>query len=68
MLSPRNLNFLVNNSSLIEEHIAGIPGDMFINEYLPKCSEYQKSQIAKEYVKFNERKFYFNMIALFNVL
>ena len=55
MLSPRNLNFLVNRSSLIEEHIAGIPGDLFINEYLPKCSEYQKSQIAKEYVKFNER-------------
>ena len=55
MLSPRNLNFLVNNSSLIEEHIAGIPGDIFINEYLPKCTEIQKSQIAKEYVKFNER-------------
>ena len=55
MLSPRNLNFLVNDSSLIEEHIAGIPGDIFIEEYLPKCSELQKSQIAKEYVKFNER-------------
>ena len=55
MLSPRNLNFLVNNSSLIEEHIAGIPGDIFIEEYLPKCTELQKSQIAKEYVKFNER-------------
>ena len=55
MLSPRNLNFLVNDSSLIEEHIAGIPGDMFIQEYLPKCSEIQKAQIAKEYVKFNER-------------
>ena len=55
MLSPRNLNFLVNDSSLIEEHIAGIPGDIFIEEYLPKCTELQKSQIAKEYVKFNER-------------
>jgi hypothetical protein len=55
MLSPRNLNFLVNDSSLIEEHIAGIPGDIFIKEYLPKCSEIQKAQIAKEYVKFNER-------------
>ena len=55
MLSPRNLNFLVNSSSLIEEHIAGIPGDIFIKEYLPKCTELQKSQIAKEYVKFNER-------------
>ena len=55
MLSPRNLNFLVNDSSLIEEHISGIPGDIFIEEYLPKCTELQKSQIAKEYVKFNER-------------
>jgi len=55
MLSPRNLNYLVNNSSLIEEHIAGIPGDIFIKDYLPKCTDYQKSQIAKEYVKFNER-------------
>jgi hypothetical protein len=55
MLSPRNLNFLVNDSSLIEEHIAGIPGDIFIKDYLPKCTEIQKSQIAKEYVKFNER-------------
>ena len=55
MLSPRNLNFLVNHSSLVEEHIAGIPGDIFIQDYLPKCSEVQKAQIAKEYVKFNER-------------
>lgn len=55
MLSPRNLNYLVNNASLIEEHIAGIPGDIFIKDYLPKCTDYQKSQIAKEYVKFNER-------------
>ena len=55
MLSPRNLNFLVNHSSLVEEHIAGIPGDIFIQDYLPKCSEIQKAQIAKEYVKFNER-------------
>ena len=55
MLSPRNLNFLVNHESLVEEHIAGIPGDIFIQDYLPKCSEVQKAQIAKEYVKFNER-------------
>ena len=30
MLSPHNLNFLVNDKALIEEHIAGIPGDIFI--------------------------------------
>ena len=55
MLSPHNLNFLVNDKALIEEHIAGIPGDIFIKDLLPKCSETEKSQIAKEYVKFNER-------------
>ena len=55
MLSPHNLNFLVNDKALIEEHIAGIPGDIFIKDLLPKCSEIEKSQIAKEYVKFNER-------------
>ena len=55
MLSPYNLNFLVNNYTLIEEHISGIPGDTFIKEFLPDCSNSEKAQIAKEYVKFNER-------------
>ena len=55
MLSPYNLNFLVYKDTLIEEHIAGIPGDEFIKNMLPKCSEPEKSQLAKEFVKFNER-------------
>lgn len=55
MLSPYNLNFLVSKNTLIEEHIAGIPGDVFIKEMLHKCSKPEKSQIAKEFVKFNER-------------
>ncbi len=55
MLSPHNLNFLVFNDTLIEEHITGIPGDEFIENMLPSCSESEKSQIAKEFVKFNER-------------
>ena len=55
MLSPYNLNFLVYKDTLIEEHIAGIPGDFFIREMLPKCSESEKAQLAKEFVKFNER-------------
>lgn len=55
MLSPYNLNFLVYNNTLIEEHIAGIPGDEFIKNFLPKCDKAEKSQIAKEFVKFNER-------------
>ena len=55
MLSPYNLNFLVNHKTLIEEHIAGIPGDTFMKEFLPQCNDSEKAQIAKEYVKFNER-------------
>ncbi|WP_455169285.1 hypothetical protein [Aegicerativicinus sediminis] len=55
MLSPYNLNFLVYKDTLIEEHIAGIPGDEFTKNMLPKCTEPEKSQIAKEFVKFNER-------------
>lgn len=55
MLSPYNLNFLVYKDTLIEEHIAGIPGDEFIKYNLPKCSEAEKAQLAKEFVKFNER-------------
>jgi len=55
MLSPYNLNFLVSRNTLIEEHIAGIPGDEFIKGMLKDCNEQEKSQIAKEFVKFNER-------------
>ncbi len=55
MLSPHNLNFLVYENTLIEEHIAGIPGDEFITDFLPKCTKAERSQIAKEFVKFNER-------------
>ncbi len=55
ILSPDNLNFLVYKDTLIEEHIAGIPGDVFIDEMLPTCTDAEKAQIAKEFVKFNER-------------
>ncbi|TYA65975.1 hypothetical protein [Seonamhaeicola marinus] len=55
MLSPYNLNFLVHGDTLIEEHISGIPGDVFIKHMLPHCSKSEKAQIAKEFVKFNER-------------
>lgn len=55
ILSPYNLNYLVYKDTLIEDHIAGIPGDDFIKNFLPKCSESEKAQIAKEFVKFKER-------------
>lgn len=55
ILSPHNMNYLVYKDTLIEEHIAGIPGDDFIKDFLPQCTESEKSQIAKEFVKFKER-------------
>jgi hypothetical protein len=55
LLSPNKVDFLVHNDTLIEEHILGIPGDIFIDEHLPKLTEREQKQISKEFVKFNER-------------
>jgi hypothetical protein len=54
MLSPNKINYLVKNSTLIEEHILGIPGDTFIKQFLPK-QDFNPLRVAKEFVKFNER-------------
>jgi hypothetical protein len=56
MLSPYWINFLVDDNTLAEEHISGIPGDMFVKEYLQR-PEYNMKKVAKEFVKFNERCF-----------
>jgi len=55
IISPNSINFLVFEDTLIEEHIVGIPGDTFLENNLKECSEHEKTQIAKEFVKFNER-------------
>jgi len=55
VFSPNRINFLVYKNTLIEEHITGIPGDIFIKEFLQDLPDQAKSQIAKEFVKFNER-------------
>lgn len=55
ILSPYRINYMVYQDTLIEEHILGIPGDIFIHKHLKNCTELEKSQIAKEFVKFNER-------------
>jgi len=55
ILSPHRINFLVYKDTLIEEHIAGIPGDIFIKDYLEKCTHAQKTKISKQFVKFNEQ-------------
>lgn len=57
LLSPNHINFLVHKDTLIEDHILGIPGDVFINEHLPDLPTQDKRALAKEFVKFNERCF-----------
>lgn len=56
LLSPNSLNFFTDGDTLIEEHIVGIPGDMFIEQYL-NDKNINKIRLAKEFVKFNERCF-----------
>lgn len=55
-LSPNTLVYFVDGATLIEEHIAGIPGDDFIRRHLD-VSVFNQIRIAKEFVKFNERCF-----------
>ena len=56
LLSPNRLHFLTCGETLVEEHIAGIPGDVFIHRWLhdPNVSSVR---LAKELVKFNTRCF-----------
>jgi hypothetical protein len=56
IVSPYWMNFLVDGNTLVEEHIAGVPGDQFAKDYLDR-PEFNKKRIAKEFVKFNERCF-----------
>jgi hypothetical protein len=56
LLSPNRLNYLTHGATLVEEHIAGIPGDVFIDDWL-ESRRLKPIRIAKELVKFNERCF-----------
>ena len=56
LLSPNRITFLMDGATLIEEHVAGIPGDDFMEHNLEE-TDFNKIRIAKEFVKFNERCF-----------
>jgi len=56
LLSPNFMTYLVDGQTLIEEHVAGIPGDQFMEQNL-EVSNFNKIRIAKEFIKFNERCF-----------
>jgi hypothetical protein len=56
ILSPNRMVYFTDKNTLVEEHIAGIPGDAFIEQYLNDPAT-NKIRLAKEFVKFNERCF-----------
>jgi hypothetical protein len=56
LLSPNRIAYLTYHSTLIEEHIIGIPAEQFIQTRM-NDSDLNEIRLAKEFVKFNERCF-----------
>ena len=56
ILSPNRIGFFSDLSTLVEEHIYGLPGDMFLERFVHN-PDLSKVRLAKEFVKFNERCF-----------
>ncbi len=56
LLSAYRINYLIDGETLVEEHIPGIPGDVFSQQFLNR-PEFNPRRITKEFVKFNERCF-----------
>jgi hypothetical protein len=56
LLSPNRITFITHQNTLVEEHIPGIPGDVFIQQMMNEPTT-NKIRLAKEFVKFNERCF-----------
>ncbi|GAA4143075.1 hypothetical protein GCM10022216_24680 [Sphingobacterium kyonggiense] len=54
ILSPNQVNYIYDLDTLVEEHIVGIPGDVFSKDRI-FSPDYNQTRIAKEFVKFNER-------------
>jgi hypothetical protein len=56
LLSPNRMHYYVAEDILVEEHVVGVPGDTFIDQWL-NGPHLNKIRLAKELVKFNERCF-----------
>lgn len=56
ILSPNRVTFFTDQNTLVEEHIPGIPGDIYATQLL-NAPETNQIRLAKEFVKFNERCF-----------
>lgn len=56
MLSPNKVFYLVNEETLVEQHISGIPGDQFLKNNINEEGQ-NMVRLTKEFVKFNQRCF-----------
>ncbi|MGE9292111.1 MAG: hypothetical protein ACQKBW_00735 [Puniceicoccales bacterium] len=56
LLSPNSINYLTHENTLIEQHIIGIPGDVFMVRQMQR-KNLNRVRVAKEFIKFNERCF-----------
>ena len=56
LLSPNVLSYMTYKETIVEEHIAGIPGDLFMEHHLNDF-RLNPIRLAKEFIKFNERCF-----------
>lgn len=56
ILSPSRIRYFVKDQTLIEEHIIGIPADIFLRDEMPP-NRFDRVRLAKEFVKFDLRCF-----------
>lgn len=54
LTAPSRISYLVSRRTLVEEHIPGIPGEVFITDHLGS-TYVNEIRLAKEFIKFNER-------------
>lgn len=57
LLSPNKINYICTGTTLVEEHIIGVPGDDFMKDPQKYGGNFNPVRLCKEFVKFNERCF-----------
>ena len=56
ILSPSRIHYFIKDHTIIEEHIIGVPGDVFARDDLPP-NRFDRVRLAKQFVKFDIRCF-----------
>ncbi len=54
LLSPSRIEYFVRDDTTIEEHIVGVPGDVFLATAMPE-NRFDLVRLAKQFVKFDTR-------------